>query len=109
MSLRDLETEAGEAPADRVRPLTDAEWSDHVRDVRVSLEKAHTDGLATDRRYAIDEDGEAWVPSRREVHEMIIADLYAEASEVPCEHKAIMAGGLAGAGKTTVLAEAGGN
>jgi len=74
-------------------------------EVRDNLEKAHTDGLATDRRYAIDEDGEAWVPSRREIHEMIIADLYAEASEVPCEHKAILAGGLAGAGKTTVLAE----
>jgi Zeta toxin len=105
VSLRDLETDVDEGPTDRVRPLTDAEWSDHVRDVRVSLEKAHTDGLATDRRYAIDEDGEAWLPSRREVHEMIIDDLYSEASEVPCEHKAILAGGLAGAGKTTVLAE----
>ncbi len=97
-SLRELDP----APDDR---LTDVEWSDHVVEVRDNLEKAHTDGLATDRRYAIDEDGEAWVPSRREIHEMIIADLYAEASEVPCEHKAILAGGLAGAGKTTVLAE----
>ncbi len=36
---------------------------------------------------------------------MIIDDLYAEAAAVPCEHKAIVAGGLAGAGKTTVLTE----
>ncbi|HEX3490567.1 MAG TPA: zeta toxin family protein, partial [Streptosporangiaceae bacterium] len=105
VSLRDLELDVAESPADHRRPLTDAEWSDHVRDVRVSLEKAHTDGLATDRRYAIDEDGEAWLPSRREVHEMLIDDLYAEAAAVPCEHKAIVAGGLAGAGKTTVLTE----
>lgn len=97
-SLRELAL----APEDR---LSDVEWSDHVMEVRDNLEKAHTDGLASDRRYAIDEDGEAWSPSRREVHEMIIADLYAEASAVPCEHKAILAGGLAGAGKTTVLAE----
>jgi hypothetical protein len=105
VSLRDLELDVAEAPADQRRPLTDAEWSNHIRDVRVSLEKAHTDGLATDRRYAIDEDGEAWLPSRREVHEMIIDDLYAEAATVPCERRAIVAGGLAGAGKTTVLTE----
>ena len=105
VSLRDLELDDVESPADQRRPLTDAEWSNHVRDVRVSLEKAHTEGLATDRRYAIDEDGEAWLLSRREVHEMIIDDLYAEAAAVPCEHKAIVAGGLAGAGKTTVLTE----
>ena len=36
---------------------------------------------------------------------MIIDDLYAEAAAVPCEHKVIVAGGLAGAGKTTVLTE----
>lgn len=105
VSLRDLELDIAEAPADQRLPLTDAEWSDHLADVRVRLEKAHTDGLATDRRYAIDEDGEAWLLSRREVHEMIINDLYAEAAAVPCEHKAIVAGGLAGAGKTTVLTE----
>ena len=104
-SARDLDQWTDDSPADQIRPFSDAEWSDHVTEVRDSLEKAHAEGLATDRRYAIDEDGEAWTPSRREIHETIIEDLYTAAAAVPCEYKAIMAGGLAGAGKTTVLAE----
>jgi predicted ABC-type ATPase len=32
-----------------------------------------------------------------------VADLYGEAKDVPCDHSAIIAGGLGGAGKTTVL------
>ena len=37
------------------------------------------------------------------MHDAIIADLYTGASDVPCERRAILAGGLPGAGKTTVL------
>jgi predicted ABC-type ATPase len=37
------------------------------------------------------------------VHGVIIDDIYAGASDVPCEYKAIVAGGITGAGKTTVL------
>ena len=91
-------------PAD-IRPYTDAEWADHITEVRTHLDKARSDGLSTDRQYAIDEDGEAWIPARREVHGEIIEELYARSSNVPCEYKAILAGGLAGAGKTTVLAD----
>lgn len=36
---------------------------------------------------------------------MIIDDILAESASVPCEYKAIVAGGLTGAGKTTVLGE----
>lgn len=89
---------------DEIRRYPDAEWADHVTEVRTRLDKAQADGLATDHQYAIDEDGETWVSSRREIHGMVIEDLYAKASDVPCEHKAIVAGGLTGAGKTTVLA-----
>jgi predicted ABC-type ATPase len=35
--------------------------------------------------------------------DQIVHDLYAAAHDVPCERKAIIAGGLGGAGKTTVL------
>jgi predicted ABC-type ATPase len=91
--------------ADRRRPYTDAEWADHVTEVRTKLEIANADGLATDRLYAIDEDGEAWEPGRRAIHRMIIEDILTESKDVPCEYKAIVAGGLAGAGKTTVLTE----
>lgn len=44
-----------------------------------------------------------WTAQRRRVHKEIIDDLYAEAGQVPNEHKAVIAGGLGGAGKSTVL------
>lgn len=90
---------------EQLRPFTDAEWKDHVDDMRERLADAHAEGLATLDQYAIDEDGESWEPEREAVHTDIIRDLYSRAADVPCEHKAIMAGGMAGAGKTTVLAD----
>jgi predicted kinase len=84
--------------------FTDAEWAEHRGDARVRLAEANREGLSTEVQFGIDGDGEAWVASRRAAHEVIIDDLYARASNVPCEYKAIVAGGMAGAGKTTVLA-----
>jgi len=85
------------------RPLSDAEYTEHVTKVRELLDKARADGLATESRYVTDPDGETWVPERRAGHDAIIADLYGAACDVPCERRAILAGGLPGAGKTTVL------
>lgn len=85
------------------RPLTDAEHAEHVTEVRALLDKARADGLATESRYVTDPDGETWTPERRAGHDAIIADLYAAARDVPCERQAILAGGLPGAGKSTVL------
>jgi predicted kinase len=90
-------------PADTSRRYTDAEWADHRQDARVRLTDANREGLSTEVQFSVDGDGEAWVASRRAVHGVIIDDIYARASDVPCEHKAIVAGGMAGAGKTTVL------
>jgi predicted ABC-type ATPase len=84
-------------------PLTDAEHAEHVKDVRDRLDKARVRGLATDEQHTIDTDPEAWDKERRIAHGSIIATLYSRASDVPCEHKAIIAGGLSGAGKSTVL------
>jgi predicted ABC-type ATPase len=91
-------------PSDTPGQYTDAEWSDHREDARNRLGDANRCGLSTEVQYGVDEDGEAWVASRRAVHGVIIDDIYAGASDVPCEYKAIVAGGMAGAGKTTVLA-----
>jgi predicted ABC-type ATPase len=89
--------------SERPRPLTDAEHADHVRDIRASLDKARANGLATDVQHTIDPAREVWSADRDAIHDAIIADLYARAADVPCERKAILAGGLAGAGKSTVL------
>jgi hypothetical protein len=107
--LRDLDTDADPdddaRPDNPRRPYTDAEWTDHRAEVPERLETAREDGLETTDQFGLDNDGEVWTASRREVHASIIEELYARASDVPCEYKAIIAGGLAGAGKTTVLAD----
>jgi predicted kinase len=98
--LRRRESLDASAPDDADwRPLTDAEYAEHVTNVRDGLDKARADGLATEPR----PDGETWTRERRAGHNAIIADLYEAARDVPCERRAILAGGLPGAGKTTVL------
>ncbi|MGH3404428.1 MAG: zeta toxin family protein [Streptosporangiaceae bacterium] len=90
-------------PADQTRQLTDAEWTEHVADVRACLEKAFAKGLATDVLYTIDGAGEIWTDDRIEMHDLIIEDFLARSPNALCEHKAIIAGGLGGAGKSTIL------
>jgi predicted ABC-type ATPase len=92
---RDLQT--------HIEPLTDAEYAEHVQEVREHLGQARADGLTTDALYTIEPDREIWSDEREAFHDAIIDDLYARAINVPNEHEAIIAGGLPGAGKSTVL------
>jgi predicted kinase len=104
--LPDQDLDADAEPEIReTHPFADAEWKEHLADTRSNLADAAQEGISTLAQYAIDEDGEAWVPSRRAVHMDIVNEIYDQAADVPCEHRAILAGGLAGAGKTTVLAD----
>jgi predicted kinase len=91
-------------PAD-IRPYTDAEWADHITEVRTHLDKARSDGLSTDRQYTIDPDRSRWTRDRRQLQSEILDTLYEQAASVPNERKAIIVGGMGGAGKTTVLAD----
>jgi hypothetical protein len=93
----------GDAEPDRIEPLTDAEWAEHLAEVETKLDKARADGLATDAQHTIDRGREVWSDERQAIHDEIVKELYARAEGVPCEYKAILAGGIAGAGKTTVL------
>jgi len=88
---------------ERVEPLTDAEYAEHLAEVESKLDKARAAGLATDFQHTIDLGREVWSDERQAIHDEIVKELYARAGSVPCEYKAILAGGLAGAGKTTVL------
>jgi predicted kinase len=90
-------------PADRIRPLTDAEHAEHVAEVRTRLADSRARGLETNERYTIDAAGEIWSPERTELHNEIVAHLYSQASDAPCDRQAILAGGLPGAGKSTIL------
>src|SRR5580700_1974880 len=96
--------DAGDAD-ERVRPLTDAEHAEHVAEVRVRLEAARAAGLASDVQHTVDGWGEIWSDERQAAHDALVGDLYSAAEHVPCDRRVIMAGGLPGSGKTTVLHE----
>ncbi len=99
-------SERADAPPpvhDKPPPLTDKEWSEHVTEVRDTLDKARAAGLETHLMYTIDPDHQAWSKDRRTVHDTIINDLYSAARDIPNQGYAVVAGGLGGAGKTTVL------
>jgi predicted ABC-type ATPase len=93
--------EPGDVPPD-IEPLTDAEYAEHVREVRERLDQAREQDLATDEMTR-DRDEEIWPRQRAAFHTTIVNDLYGRAANVPTEHQAIIAGGLPGAGKSTVL------
>ena len=62
---------ADDAPVDddRILPLTDKEWAEHVTEVRDTLDKARAAGLTTDRLYTIDPDHKEWNTDRPTPHE----------------------------------------
>jgi predicted kinase len=90
---------------DETRPLTDTEWTEHVSDVRSILGDADAKGLATESQFTTDEDQEQWTPARDRIQGDLVAELYERSSHVPLEGMAIVAGGLSGAGKTTILSK----
>ncbi|MFB4272533.1 zeta toxin family protein [Nonomuraea sp. GTA35] len=84
-------------------PLTDAQFAEHTKAVASKVKEAEAQGKATNVRHTRDPQGRIWTAERRALHNKIIDDYFAEAADVPNERKAIMAGGLGGAGKSTVL------
>jgi predicted ABC-type ATPase len=117
--LRDLDTNADDegsdgntTPADersagpqvdKPPPLSNAEWSGRYSEVRSTTFEARKSGLETNHQNTVDDRNQIWSRERTVVHETIISDFLARASDVPRDHKAVIAGGLGGAGKSTVL------
>jgi predicted kinase len=94
------------SPADYALPetrLTDADYATHVKEVAHRLDRARADGLTTEKLYTIGPGHEEWTLERTKLHKQIIEDVYARAGDVPCQGFAVLAGGLGGAGKSTVL------
>jgi predicted ABC-type ATPase len=90
-------------PDDSPPPLSDAEWSERYTDARAATFDARRSGLETNQQNTIDDLNQIWTPERAAVHETIISDYLARSSDVPRDFKAVIAGGLGGAGKSTVL------
>jgi adenylate kinase len=86
-----------------VRPLSDAEHAEHVAEVRERLADARAAGLETNQLYTLDMDRKVWTDERDALQTSLVEDLYAAADSVPCDDEAIIAGGIGGAGKTTIL------
>lgn len=87
------------------RPLSDEEHAEHVAFVRARLDEARKAGLETHQTFTIDDRHEIWTQDRRMIHDDLVEELYSRAADVPNDHTTIVTGGLAGAGKTTVLTE----
>ncbi|MEJ2855654.1 MULTISPECIES: hypothetical protein [unclassified Saccharothrix] len=86
-----------------VEPLTDEEWAAHVQALDEAVEQAKRDGRSTDVLYTEDGDGRTWLPWRVAQQVEVAEELYAKAADVPSDGRAVLTGGLPGAGKTTVL------
>ncbi|HET7019020.1 MAG TPA: zeta toxin family protein [Streptosporangiaceae bacterium] len=85
--------------------LTDADYQAHVEELERGLDAAAKAGLSNAELHTLNGDRVTWTPERNKIHARIVADEYAKAAEVPCDRQAIIAGGLGGSGKTTVLGE----
>jgi hypothetical protein len=90
------------APGDRAA-LDDGEFAEHIEMVTTGLADAKDRGLDTDRLYAVPPDHRSWTTDRLVAQMAIINDLYRDSLAVPCDGEAVIAGGLGGAGKGTVL------
>jgi len=89
--------------------LTDAEYEAHTEMIEQRTNSALEEGLATDHVHTTvglggtGEWGAHWSFDRAQQHKEIVNDLYAKAENVPNEGHAVVAGGLGGSGKSTVL------
>jgi len=81
-------------------PMTDQEFVDRAKRVEAASALAKTH--ATEHTHMTNG---AWNPDRVKMHKEIVDELYAKHAHVPNEGKAVIAGGLGGAGKSTVLAK----
>jgi hypothetical protein len=89
--------------ADAVHRFTDAEWAEHRAETRGLIADANAADMAPYRQHTVDPDNQAWTAERRSAQDLIINGIYAQAQYVPNDRAAIIAGGMCGAGKTTVL------
>ncbi len=87
-----------------VQPLTDAEWTVRALAVRDRVDQALAGGLPTHLTQTQDGDGVTWLPARAAVHAQIVGEL-SQAPGVPREGAALIAGGLPGGGKSTLVAQ----
>jgi predicted ABC-type ATPase len=95
----DLKKSVGRAPHE----LTDADFEKRQKDLQDTIARLSAEGKSTDALHTVDPSRQVWTDERAKLHRQIVDDILKQHAHVPKDHKAVMAGGLGGAGKTTVL------
>jgi predicted ABC-type ATPase len=106
VSLPETRNEATVSDETAVRdlpPLTDEEYADHIRLIEFGLDEAERQGMSSQRLYTDDPEGQVPTKSRADQQLGILNDICRDLADVPCGGEAVIAGGLGGAGKSTVL------
>lgn len=84
--------------------ISDEEYAAHTASIEDKISAALADGQATDVVFTVGGDGQSWTPERAKLHNEIVDELWqTNGANVPREGRAVIAGGLGGAGKSTVL------
>lgn len=100
---RDEVAVSDRAAARDLPPLTEEEYADHIRMVEAGLDEAERQGMSSQRLYARDPAGKVWIKSRADQQVGILDDICRSNADVACDGEAVIAGGLGGAGKSTIL------
>ncbi len=103
-SRRPIQRIRGADSAEGAHSRTEHERAEHIADVFARLDKADAEGSTTNELHTVDPNEEIWSSDRTLLHHSLLDDIYSRSASVPCDREAIVAGGLSGAGKTTVLA-----
>lgn len=91
-------------PKTPVTPLTDEEYAKHTKMVEDTLNREIKAGHATDVTQTVRGEGKIYSGNRARMHSDIVNALWEKnGANVPTEGKSVIAGGLGGAGKSTVL------
>jgi hypothetical protein len=101
--LAALEVRLTSATPSAPAALSDTEYAAHTQRVEAALNAAFTAGQTTDKVHTVNGEGAVWLPERAQAHKDIIDALWTKAANVPRDGEALIAGGLGGAGKSTVL------
>lgn len=82
---------------------TERKYLQHTKNIEKIVGEKIKAGQTTDKIFTLDDDNRVWEPDRAKLHKQIVEEMYLRADKVPTEGKSIIAGGLGGAGKSTVL------
>jgi hypothetical protein len=93
---------AGATPSP-VPPLSNEQYHQHAQQIEATLATVLADGRATDVVHTVGGAGVVWLPERAAQHRDVIDALWSRADAVPNGGRAMLSGGLGGAGKSTVL------